>query len=508
MGFTRMWRENSTRPSSTLTGDPARAEPLRPTAVAQSSLLLPEPFSQTGRSSRFRRSLSNLVAALILAGGELVAAQSPPTTGAPEVRPQETPGSSQIRAETLLARFMPKIRQTLSQVPNYTCLETIQRSVRTRRAKAFTLLDSILLEVSTVKGEELLAWPGARRFDAGDPSALVSGGLLGTGVFASHARNVFLHDTTTIKYGGNEELAGRPLERFDFRIPEASSGFQIQVNGSVARVGMAGSFWVDPASLELVRLEVRADKIPPALGIESTVTLIDYAPMRIGNSDVLLPQAAKTLLMLPAGEVRRNDIQFSHCHEYYVESSIRFDTPDSSSAVEAPKRQTVDLPAGLTVPIELETAIDSETTHIGDLLRGHVTSDVRHKGRTIIPQGAIATGRVRGLERLRSPGPVVELTIELAELQWENSIAEFYGQLLPSGGVRGGENSLLNLPISGGEVTEIPLAPGEATEAVRTKEIPGTGVLRMTGSSRFHINAGLRMNWRTLDPNQRRSKSK
>ena len=402
----------------------------------------------------------------------------------------------------LLARFKQQVRQALAQVPNYTCLETIQRSVQDRHAIVFSPLDTVLLEISNLGDRELLAWPGARRFEEANLSLFASGGLMGSGVFALHARNVFLHDTSTIQYYGDEDMAGRPVARFDFRVPEVWSGYQIQANGASARVGMTGSFWIDPTSLELVRMEVRADEIPAALGIERTVTLIDYARMRIGASDVLLPQDAKLLLMLLSGEVRRNDIQFSHCHEYRAESSIRFDMPDTPPSAAAPSVRLVDLPAGLTVPIELETAIDSTTAHVGDLLRGHVTNDVRRKRKTIIiPKGAIVTGRIRGLERLRSPRPAFDLTIELAELEWENTSAEFYGELLPKGSGRV-EDSSLNIPSISGEVTAIPPSPYPATRAVHTLQIPGTGVLHMAGT-RFHIAPGFRMNWRTLEPNQR-----
>ncbi len=255
-----------------------------------------------------------------------------------------------------------------------------------------------------------------------------------------------------------------------------------------------------PTRLELLRLDVRAEEIPAALGIQRTETAIEYAPMRIGSADVQLPQAARTLLLLPSGETHRNDIQFSHCHEYHTDSSIRYELPDASPREPTPQRHTVDLPAGLTVPIELDTAIDSATAHVGDPLRGHVTNDVRHKGKIIIPKGAIATGRIRGLDRM-------DLTIELAELEWENSMAEFYGELLQSGSGRGGENTLLNLPMGNGEVSALPLPAGNGKSTAKASEIPGTGVIHMKGSQ-FQIPAGLRLNWRTWEPNERLRKSK
>ena len=108
---------------------------------------------------------------------------------------------------------------------------------------------------------------------------------------------------------------------------------------------------------------------------------------------------------------------------------------------------------------------------------------------------------------MRLPVPVVYLTIELAELDWGNSTAEFYGELLPSGSGHGGENLLVNLPSIGGELPAMPPSAGNATEAVHAPQIPGTGVLHMAGT-RFRIPAGLKMNWRTLEPNQKLKKSR
>jgi hypothetical protein len=173
------------------------------------------------------------------------------------------------------------------------------------------------------------------------------------------------------------------------------------------------------------------------------------------------------------GDARRNDIEFSHCREYRTDSSIRFDMPETQPQSSAAR--LLDLPAGLVVAVELQTAIDSATAHVGDQLSGRVTDDVRRKGEIIIPKGALVTGRIRNLTRVRSPEPAFDLTIELAEVEWANTRAEFYGELLRESG----------------------------KAAATTARIPGTGVLHMTGAQ-FRIAPGFKMRWRTLEPNQRR----
>ena len=370
------------------------------------------------------------------------------------------------REVLLLARFKEKIRQNLEQIPNYTCLESVQRSERGRRAHAFKPIDTLLLEVTSADNQELLAWPGARRFEEADLSSFVSSGLIGDGLFSMHARSIFVDNSSVIRYHGNEEIAGRPVARYDFQKNQAWSGYQIRTSSGKAIVGTKGSFWFDPVALELVRIDVQADGIPLELGIEQALTRIDYARMRIGASDIVLPQSAEMLLIHLSGDTMRDVLEFSHCHEYRSESAIHFDMPATLPASSASQAREVDLPAGLTVSIILQTAIDSATAHVGDLLRGTVVRDAGQKGKPIIPKGATVTGRIRGL----APHA---LTIELAEVEWTGARAEFYGELVRV----------------------------EAGRPFVAPQIPGRGVLYMQ-DERFHIPPGLRVTWRTLDPNQ------
>ncbi len=404
-----------------------------------------------------------------------------------------------------LAHFKLKMQEVLAQVPNYTCLETIQRYGSERRGDSLRALDAVLLEISYVGGKELLAWPGERRFRATDLDEFAAGGMMGSGLFADLARSALLEDTTTIKYSGVEEIGGRPVARYDFREAAAWSGYQIRANGATATVGDDGSFWIDPGTLELVRLEGRAAEIPAELGIRSSVTLIDYARMRLGGNDVLLPQSAQLLMVLTSGTARRNDVAFSHCRAYASESSLRFDMPAAETQGSAPAVQRVNLPARLTVVVELQTAIDSRTSHVGDPLQGRVAGAVRYKGRTLIPKGALVTGRIRGLRRVRPPGTGVELTIELAELQWDNSHAEFYGELAQDGSAQRGEPPLGSADPGGGMRTATSSPVAAETPPAGAPRIPGTGVLRMEGTH-FRIGPGYKTTWRTLEPNQRREK--
>ena len=359
-----------------------------------------------------------------------------------------------------LARFKQKIRRDMAQVPNYTCLETMERSQRLPRARSFRPLDTVRLEVSNVDGKELLAWPGARRFEDKNLTSFVSSGMIANGIFALHAHNLFVNDTTAFEYHGEENLDGRDAVRYDYRIAQFMSGYKITMPGASATVATGGSFWFDPVTLDLLRLDVSGDEIPTELGLAEFVVKTYYARKHIAGSDALLPERAELVSTHFSGEVSRNVIAFSACREYGSESTISFEPPPEPAA-ELPKPEAlqVDLAAGLLVPMALETAIDSKSASVGDAVRARVRQDVRKKGQLVLPAGAQISGRIRSLERYSAPEPYFLLGIEFSEAEWGNARAAFSGELVDS---RSQKTAL---------------------------HIPG---------ARFHLAPGFRMVWRTL----------
>jgi hypothetical protein len=227
--------------------------------------------------------------------------------------------------EGQLARFMEKVRQDMTGIPNYTCLETIERARRAPPSQDFKPLDTVRLEVSSVAGKELFARPGAQRFEDRDVTSMVTGGAIGSGMFASIARNLFVAGKGTLKYRGKQNVAGHAYVRYDFRLTQQESGFKIQVANYSETVAAKGSFWFDPGSLDLIRLEVYGDGIPDSLRLDEAVIRNSYARTHIGDSDALLPKRSEVTMTYFSGIANRNVIEFSQCHEYRSESIIRFD---------------------------------------------------------------------------------------------------------------------------------------------------------------------------------------
>jgi len=125
----------------------------------------------------------------------------------------------------------------------------------------------------------------------------------------------------TFTYRGPEELGGRAAVRYDFRVRTLVSGYTISIPEATGRVGMKGSFWVHKDSLDLLRLVIHADDIPDTLPIADAITTIDYGRVRIGDSDLLLPQTADFLLAETSGIANRNITDFTQCRSFSAQSS-------------------------------------------------------------------------------------------------------------------------------------------------------------------------------------------
>jgi hypothetical protein len=61
-------------------------------------------------------------------------------------------------------------------------------------------------------------------------------------------------------------------------------------------VSYHGAFWVDALTLDLLRLEAKADEILPFLNLKRADNVISYARIRIGRADFVLPQSSEVVM--------------------------------------------------------------------------------------------------------------------------------------------------------------------------------------------------------------------
>src|SRR5262245_34587650 len=153
-----------------------------------------------------------------------------------------------------LGRVTRRMRQHLDRTVSHTCLETIERS-RINRSGREQRHDTVRLEVAFVGDRELFSWPGASRFDDREVGDLVNGGAIGSGLFASIARAVFLGGWARFKFVGNETIGTAQTLRWDYEVPLMGSGWTIRMGGAEGKSAFSGSFWADPSTSDVVRLK-------------------------------------------------------------------------------------------------------------------------------------------------------------------------------------------------------------------------------------------------------------
>ena len=272
----------------------------------------------------------------------------------------------------LLARIRAHAVETLRRQPNYTCVETIERSRRKAGTRRYELVDSLRMEVALVDGREMFAWPGEKKFEEKPLSELVTNGAMGNGNFALHAKALFQSNAPVFTHRGESIEAGRLLVRYDFKVPQMLSGYNIRVGPQRAVVGYHGSFWADSQTLDLVRLVVHADDIPPSLPLSAASDLMSYARIPMGGSDFLLPNWSELTLTDLAGNESRNRVGFSDCRQYAGDSVLSFEEPEAAARSTEPSEAMVRIPEGTEVTIALDQDLDLEQASIGDPVRARL----------------------------------------------------------------------------------------------------------------------------------------
>ncbi len=377
-----------------------------------------------------------------------------------------------------LARIRSHMSINLTGLPNYTCLQTIERSRRRARSRKFELYDTLRMEVALVSGKELFSWPGSGKFEDRDIHELVGSGTFGNGNFAIHSRSVFLSNAPTFQYDGVREEQGRKLFRYSYDVPQMLSGYRVRSGDKEAIVAYHGYFLADEESLDLVRLEVVTDEIPPALQIATTTSTMHYARVRIGSGEFLLPQSSLLTITDITGGESQNRIEFTGCRQYATESFVSFAEPSTvEPAAAAPPPQHIDVASGLLLELYLQTPVKFSGTAIGDPINALLGNNVRRDGKVVLPKGAVVKGRITGLSKTPGRnGEILNITLLFSEIEFQGGFGSLSAELV--------------------EVTPNALAGTRVAVWPRNPEQPGQGTLSLSGN-RQELSKGYRMLWRT-----------
>ncbi len=338
-----------------------------------------------------------------------------------------------------ISQIRQRVAERTARIPNYTCLETIERSWYAGDDDSRSLIrDRMRFEVSVVEGLEQFAWPGGGPLDIHERQFILGRGLTKTGDFAGFLSAIFAPYGATYARVGEEATGARRAMRYDYRVPQSSSRYTITQNGVTAAVGFHGSLWVDPERLELTRVELDADHIPPAFRRRSVKIAIDYGLVAVGTGSFLLPQFTDVSTVTDRKLENRTSTRFSECRQFLAESSISFEEKSVDQAAKQNDARAV-LPPRMILEAALATPIVRKTAATGDLVQAEVRKEIRSKNGVVIPQGAIVEGRIVLLESRGSTQPADALAVRFTRVRFGTSEVSLSARLVGCGtGYRGG----------------------------------------------------------------------
>ena len=331
-----------------------------------------------------------------------------------------------------ISKIRFKVAERTARIPNYTCLETIERSWYASDVPGSLIRDRMRFEVSVVEGIEQFAWPGGGPLDIYERQIILGRGLTKTGDFAGFLSAIFAPDAATFTPVGEETIGGRRAIRYDYCVPQERSRYTITQNGVSAGVGFHGSFWADPETLDLTRVELDADKIPREFKRRSVKIGIDYGLVAVGTGNFLLPQLTDASTVTDRKMENRTTTRFSQCRQFLAESSISFEEKSVDQAAK-PNEARAALPAGTILEATLATPILRKTAAIGDLVQAEVRKEIRSRNGVVVPQGAIVEGRIVLLEARGSRQPADALAVRFTKVRFGTSEVSLRARLVGCG---------------------------------------------------------------------------
>lgn len=372
----------------------------------------------------------------------------------------------------------------LANQPNYTCLETIDRSERMKPKAKFETIDSLRFEVAFVGKQELYAWPGSKKFDETNLVDMVpEGAAIATGAFAGHAQHLFRSNVAIVKIGDWVQENAARYARYPFTVPANRSRYVLMKSKrDQAVVGYSGDIWIDPSTARVTRIAMHADVIPERLDIQNTDTLIEYGAARIGERQFWLPSRSVEEITSRLGRTDRNITRFSGCRAFTGESTLRFDDGPTEDTSAQPVK-VIELPPGVWFEVQFDEPVDSATVHVGDLIAATLASDIKQKGQVLFPKGSPVEMR---LVRLQRRPDYISFEVAVGEVTSRTASARLIA--VPDPAVRG----------RGGPPPGMPHVAGDPFR-------PGLGSIYVRGS-RLTLRKGFRSVWITTPPIEKESK--
>jgi len=357
--------------------------------------------------------------------------------------------AQQVDPTELLVHAAQLLADRAKRLPDYTCVQTVDRLYFKRRRHTYvprscdqilsldphTLAvestDRLRLDLKVSQGLEVGSWVGLP-FTQRNIFEMVGGGPYGTGMLGAFISDIFSAGGATYTYAGLEKQSDRTVAVFRFQVPASASHYQVKAGANWVATAYSGSFWLDPKTAELHRLEVQTHDLPPETDACEAVTTVDYEKSRVGTGEFLLPSRSSLLMVMQDESETESTAVYAGCHEYHGESTIHFDQVPGSVAPAKDASPAAPLPPGLTFTLAFTAPIDTDTAAAGDVIAAklrHPIRDPKSKA-ALAPAGAHVTGRIVQLQHWLSEPWRFKVSIMLESVEFGGQSRPLYAKIV------------------------------------------------------------------------------
>src|SRR6185312_8838334 len=110
--------------------------------------------------------------------------------------------------------------------------------------------------------------------------------------------------------------------RVDYAVSSLLGHFNLRTGTGQAEVEYRGSYWIDPASLDLLRMDILVDDIPSSVQLAKISIQIDYETQTTDEIRATRTQHSLMEVVTSSGEIHRDEINFTHCRQFAAETKL------------------------------------------------------------------------------------------------------------------------------------------------------------------------------------------
>jgi hypothetical protein len=356
--------------------------------------------------------------------------------------------ANQRDAYVLLERARAKILDSIRRLPNYICLETVDRAYYvTRQARlnsramtespsyfcdgkpagylSMDAKDRLRVEVAIAGEDEIHSWPGASSFDTRRLDQMIPFGPTSTGSFGTFLLDMFENRIAEVSFKERKGEGSQTVFEYSYRVPKKPSRYRVKAGNRWEITGYSGSFQINAQTAELARLVIDTDQLSRATGMCAATTTLDYSFTTIGDGEFLIPRQSELRTFDTNSNQTDSVTGFSGCHEFTAESNLRFDGSDTAAGVSKPGPvRAAALPSGISLTLALLSSIDSSKAAAGDAISATVVTAVRRprSNQVLVPAGAIAHGRILRMRQDLS-SQKIQISIRFDTVETQGSVS-------------------------------------------------------------------------------------